>query len=55
MTIKEIKQAFERRGYKLKKLPNGKVAFYTRRGKHTLTYDSYAAAYKNLYLSGMIK
>lgn len=55
MKIADIKKTFEKRGYKLKKLPNGKVAFYTRRGKHTLTYDSYAKAYKDLYLSGMIK
>ena len=55
MKISEIKKTFEKRGYKLKKMANGKVAFYTRKGKHTLTYDSYASAYKNLYLSGMIK
>lgn len=55
MTISEIKKVFERRGYRLKRLPNGKVAFINRRGKQTLTYDSYAKAYNSLYRSGMIK
>ncbi len=55
MKIADIKKTFENRGYKLKRLPNGKVAFITRRGKHTMTFDSYAEAYKKMYLSGMIK
>ncbi len=55
MTISEIKKVFERRGYKLNRLPNGKVAFINRRGKNTMTFDSYAKAYNSLYRSGMIK
>lgn len=49
MKISEIKKAFEKKGYKLKRLPNGRVAFYNRKGKQTLTFDSYAKAYNEFY------
>ena len=49
MKIADIKKAFEKHGYKLKRLPNGKVAFYNRRGKHTLNFNSFAQAYDDFY------